>query len=77
MQRYRNLNGDAGVVAYEIRPGAIVLRFRDGRTYLYDQTAPGGDHVAAMQQRAQAGRGLTTYVNQHVRENYAARLDRA
>jgi hypothetical protein len=76
MERYRNLSGDAGVEAYEIRADAIVLRFRDGGTYLYDQRAPGGDHVAAMQQRARAGRGLTTYVNQHVRDNYAARLDR-
>ena len=27
-----------------------------------------------MKELAQAGRGLTTYVNRHVRDNYAAKL---
>jgi hypothetical protein len=76
MERYLDLSSDSGVTAYEIRAGAIVLRFKDGGTYLYDESAPGRLHVEAMQQRARAGRGLATYVNQHVRDHYAARLDR-
>jgi hypothetical protein len=77
MERYRNLRGDAGIEAYEIRPDAIVLRFKGGGTYLYNDRAPGPRHVAEMKRRAWAGRGLTTYVNQQVRENYAERVDRA
>jgi hypothetical protein len=76
MQRYFSRSGDSGVEAYEIRAEAIMLRFKDGRNYLYDYSAPGHDHVEAMKLLARAGEGLTTYVNQHVRENYAKRLDR-
>jgi hypothetical protein len=73
---YAGKSGNAGVEAYEIRADAIVLRFKDGATYLYDETRPGRRHVEAMKRLARVGRGLTTYVNRHVRENYAARLDR-
>jgi hypothetical protein len=76
MERYRNRSGNSGIAAYEIRAAAIVLRFNGGGTYLYDRSAPGADHVAAMQRLARAGEGLTTYVNQQVRGKYADRLDR-
>jgi hypothetical protein len=75
MERYSGSSHDSGVVAYEIRADAIVLRFKDGGTYLYDGAKPGWQHVAAMKLRARAGHGLTTYVNRNVRGNYAARLD--
>src|SRR5258708_4443652 len=75
MESYRDHSGSAGIAAYEIREEAIVLRFKEGGTYLYDWHKPGWQHVEAMKLRAKAGRGLTSYVNQHVRENYAERLD--
>jgi hypothetical protein len=75
MERYRDLGGNSGISDFEIRTGAIVLRFKKGGTYLYDEHKPGWQHVAKMQARARAGSGLTTYVNQHVRDNYAARLE--
>jgi hypothetical protein len=72
---YENLNPSAGVVSYEMLEHAILLEFRGGRfRYLYDATKPGAAHVAKMKRLALAGRGLTTYISQHVRENYAARL---
>jgi hypothetical protein len=76
MERYLDRSGQSGIAAYEIREQAIVLRFKDGGTYLYDWTKPGWNHVEAMKLRARQGRGLTGYVNRHVRDNYAARLDR-
>jgi hypothetical protein len=75
MEPYPARGGDSGVVAFEIRADAIVLRFKDGGVYLYDGRKPGMRHVGKMKQLARAGRGLATYVNQHVRENYAARLE--
>lgn len=74
MQPYKDLSGDSGIAAYEIGPESICIRFMDGGTYLYDASAPGRAHVARMQQLAQAGDGLNTYINQHVRDNYADRL---
>jgi hypothetical protein len=76
MERYRDLSGNTGIAAFEIRDDAIVLRFKEGGTYLYDWRKPGWHHVEAMKLRARAGRGLTTYLNQQVRDNYAARLDK-
>lgn len=35
---------------------------------------PGKEHVRNMIHLAQQGSGLSTYVNQHVRENYALKL---
>lgn len=75
MKRYTARSGDAGVAAYESGEGWIKLRFRHGGTYLYTDTCPGAEHVAQMQRLAAAGAGLTTYVNQHVREDYAEKLD--
>jgi hypothetical protein len=74
MQAYGNTRGGSGVVAYESGPDWIVLRFVDGATYRYDARHPGPWHVAEMQRLAAAGRGLSTYLNQHVRDDYAARL---
>ena len=69
-----NGSGNHGVVAYEFRSNGIVLQFRDGSLYLYDDDVPGPRHVDEMKIRAEAGAGLTTYVNRHVRENYKEKL---
>lgn len=74
MQRYKNLDGDSGVVAYELGAQSIKVRFRDGHTYLYDQRATGRAAVADMQALAVAGRGLSTYISRFVRDRYAAKL---
>lgn len=74
MQRYKALSGDAGIVAYEIEDDAIILEFNDGRQYVYSYARPGMEHVEQMKVLAAEGKGLTTYVNQQVRENYDAQL---
>lgn len=75
MERYRNLDGNSGVAAYRIGDAFIEVRFLGSGTYLYNHAVPGARDVAAMQRLAVAGRGLATYINQHVRDRYAARLD--
>ena len=74
MQAYPDADHDSGISAYEIGPGSITIRFVDGGVYLYDASAPGAKHVAAMQRLARTGRGLNTYINKHVRQNFAAKL---
>lgn len=68
---YGNLSGDSGVTFYALGPDFIAVQFRDSTVYVYDSTRPGGDHVEQMKARAVAGRGLGTYISQHVREAYA------
>jgi hypothetical protein len=77
MQAYGKPGGGSGVIAYEIGEDSIVLVFRDGEGYLYDAEHPGRQHVHRMQARARRHAGLATYVNQHVRDNYARKLTRA
>lgn len=73
---YANHSGQSGIRAYALLPGAILLRFADDRqVYLYDDVIPGAADVAAMREHAEAGSGLATYVNRHVRTRYRARLD--
>ena len=74
MRHYAALSGNAGVRAFEVLDRAIIIEFNDGRRYLYDATRPGPHHVRETIRLAHAGIGLTTYINQHVRENYAERL---
>ncbi len=74
MQPYRNAGGDSPVVAYETGPGSIAVEFGDGGVYLYDTGSSGRAAIAEMQRLAASGRGLATYINQHVRQRYARKL---
>lgn len=71
MKRYQNLSGNSGVIAYECGSDHIALQFQDGSVYEYDHTRPGRKHVERMKALALSGRGLTTYLNKFVRDNYA------
>nr|WP_202800677.1 hypothetical protein [Hydrocarboniphaga effusa] len=73
MERYRNLSGESGVVAYEAGVDFIRVRFAGGDIYRYDRTRPGARHVERMKRLAQSGRGLSTYISQHVHMAYASK----
>lgn len=74
MERYLDVSGTSGIVAYEIGPDFIHVKFRAGGTYVYDGTAPGTAHVTRMKELAIAGQGLGTYISKYVRGNYARKL---
>lgn len=74
MKRYKNLGGNGGIRRYDLGPDFIVLEFTDGSQYEYTYERPGERHVQQMMARAEAGRGLTTYINQHIRDDYARKL---
>jgi hypothetical protein len=65
MKRYANLSGHSGVVAYEDRPGAIVIQFDGGETYEYTDRSAGASVVAEMQQLARSGKGLSSFIAKH------------
>ena len=75
MKKYHAPN--SGISGYEAGHDYIVIRFKTGELYRYDSSKPGRSHVKEMKSRARRTSGLTTYINQHVRENYAEKLDRA
>ena len=74
MQRYLNRSGESGVVAYELGPASIAVRFVDGSVYVYDAKQPGAADVDEMKRLAQAGRGLSGYISRVVQKNYAKKL---
>lgn len=74
MRQYKTLNHDTGVVAYETANDSISIKFRDGSVYLYTVKSTGAAAITEMKKLAEKGEGLTTYINQHVREHYQAKL---
>jgi hypothetical protein len=74
VQRYLNRSGESGIVAYEVGPAGIAVQFADGSIYVYDVEHPGRKAVSDMKRLARAGRGLSTYISQNVRDNYAKKL---
>jgi hypothetical protein len=74
MQKYKALNIDTGVIAYEISTDSITIKFRDGSEYLYTNKSAGKSTIAEMKLLAQKGEGLTTYINKRVREHYQSKL---
>ena len=75
MERYRNLSGNSGVVAYATGDDYIDIRFREDGTYRYTYEIPGREDVEEMKRLAQAGRGLSTYISTHVKGRYASKAD--
>lgn len=74
MKRYKNLNNNSGVVAYEIGKENIKIQFRDGSLYNYTYKNPGSKHVEQMKKLAEKGFGLTTYINVYIREKYELKI---
>jgi hypothetical protein len=72
MQTYHGAN--SGVSAYEVGPDFIIVQFISGERYRYDHHSPGRRHVEAMKKLAARNEGLATYISQHVKENYAAKI---
>jgi len=75
MQRYANRSGHSGVVAYELGADSITVKFTGGDRYLYTEDSAGAVHIARMRELAESGRGLSTYISQHVRDRYARKFN--
>lgn len=74
METYANLGGDSGVMAFEIGETSIVVHFRDGSAYLYNELRPGRSDVQELQRLARTGQGLNSYISTRVKKNFARKL---
>jgi len=74
MQRYRDIDGDSGVSAYETGPDSIAVQFKGGAVYLYTYESTGRTTIETMKQLAANGDGLSTYISKHVGAAYASKL---
>jgi hypothetical protein len=71
---YADRHGDSGAKFYALSPSSIRVWFRGGAGYEYDSQKRGKLYVAEMKRPAEAGSGLATCINQHVRANFADQL---
>ena len=70
MHKYKNLRGNSGVRAYKTEPDRIIVRFVNGETYTYTYATAGKENIEHMKALAVNGRGLSTYISQHVKDKY-------
>ena len=74
MERYKNLGGDSGVVAYEIGDDSITVQFHDGWKYLYTNQSTGVNDVAQMKSLAISGQGLNSFISRIIRKRFASKF---
>lgn len=69
MKRYRNFNGGSGISEFEIGDDFIRVKFSDrSLIYTYSCGKAGRVNIEMMKKLAKSGRGLNTYLNQHVKD---------
>lgn len=71
MERYRDVDGDSNVAAYEAGDDFIRVQFNDGSIYLYTSASAGVLIIERMKNLARSGDGLNAYINRVVRKRYA------
>ena len=74
MERYRNIGGDSGIIAYEIEDDGIKVQFSDRSIYLYTDQSAGNNNIEHMKQLAISGHGLNSFINRRVKTRYASKL---
>jgi len=70
LERYRNIDGDSGVYAYEYGDDFIRVEFSTGSIYLYTSDSAGADNIEHMKRLAINGDGLNSFINRVVRRLY-------
>jgi len=62
MNRYKNLSGISGVLAYEIGVDSITVKFNSFSEYVYTYRSAGVDIIERMKSLAILGRGLNGFI---------------
>ena len=71
MQKYKNLSGKSGVVAFESGQDYIRIKFQNSPdVYTYSYNSAGIVHVEQMKIFAVNGFGLSTYISKNVKDKY-------
>lgn len=69
-EKYKDIDGDSGVLFYEILPDAIRVYFRANSYYTYSYRKAGKFHVEKMKILARSGNGLNSYIQRNVKFKY-------
>ena len=71
MKPYKNINGNSGVIKYEVGDDFIRVQFSTGAIYSYTYDSAGESNIEHMKMLAQKGSGLNSFINTTVRDLYA------
>ncbi|GAA6190345.1 hypothetical protein NBRC116597_02640 [Phaeobacter sp. NW0010-22] len=74
MPRYRDVDHDSNVFAYEVGQNFIDVEFKGGATYRYSLASVGAEALQTMIALAEAGEGLNSFINRRVRKSFETRL---
>ncbi len=74
MRKYQNKSDESGVSYFECGTDYIIVQFQNNTKYLYNYIRPGRNHAEKMKMHANKGKGLSTYISQHVKDNYYTKL---
>jgi len=74
MERYKNLGGNSGVLAYEMGSDSITIQFTTLAVYNYTYRSAGISNIEKMKALAIAGRGLNNFIMRNVKKQYASKL---
>ena len=74
MARYKKTSNNSGILSYSLGDDFIKIVFKSGDTYLYTNKSTGKKHISQMKKLAAKGKGLTTYINIHVRDKFEEKL---
>lgn len=69
--QYGNGRGNSQIMGYTLTDNSIQVQYRGGATYTYTYDSAGADHVERMKTLAQAGFGLSEYIERNVRSRYS------
>ena len=71
MEKYKNVNGNSGVMGYEINDASITIWFGGAsQSYTYRYQSAGAMHVENMKRLAKLGYGLNAYIHKHVKSKF-------
>jgi hypothetical protein len=71
MEKYLDLDGDSGILAYEIGETYIRVKFeRTFKIYTYSYRSAGASRVEDMKRLANIGDGLNSYIMKYAKTLY-------
>lgn len=71
MTFYQDIDGDSGVLAYELGADYIDVQFKGtSKIYRYSYQSAGREYVEIMKVLAKNGDGLNSFINKNVKYSY-------
>lgn len=71
MNRYANKDKNSPITHFAVESDRIIIWYKEiPKPYVYPQSKVGKTHLHQLIVRATSGRGLSTYINQHVKDKF-------